>query len=137
MSERTRRILGTAALGLVGLVAAAGIGLAANEITGDSVGLSAEPLSAGDRLAPPEARTGPDEGAEDRRGRGRGRGGDDGERGEDGARTDDDTATSPQGGGEVDNSGPGSVDDSSGPGSGDDDDSGRGRGRGRGRGGDD
>lgn len=39
-------------LGLAGLAAAVGIGLAANAITGDSVGLSAEPLSAGDELAP-------------------------------------------------------------------------------------
>ena len=40
-------------LALTGLAAAAGIGLAANEVTGDSVGLSADPLKAGDSLAPP------------------------------------------------------------------------------------
>ena len=37
---------------ICGLAAAAGIGLAANEVTGDSVGLSAEPLEAGYNLAP-------------------------------------------------------------------------------------
>ena len=40
-------------LAIAGLAAAAGIGLAANEVTGDSVGLSADPLEAGDSLAPP------------------------------------------------------------------------------------
>jgi hypothetical protein len=42
-----------AALVIAGLVAAVGIGLLANTISGDSVGLSAQPLSAGDTLAPP------------------------------------------------------------------------------------
>ena len=42
-------------LALAGLAAAVAIGLLANSITGDSVGLSAEPLSAGDALAPPAA----------------------------------------------------------------------------------
>ncbi|MDQ4049050.1 MAG: hypothetical protein M3131_06690, partial [Actinomycetota bacterium] len=50
-----RRILRNAALAVLGVVAAAGIGLAANTISGDSVGLSAEPLSAGESLAPPAA----------------------------------------------------------------------------------
>ena len=49
MSKRMTTVL----LALAGLAAAAGIGLAANEVTGDSVGLSAEPLEAGDSLAPP------------------------------------------------------------------------------------
>ena len=43
------------ALAIFGLGAAVGIGLAANSISGDSVGLSAEPLSPGDTLAPPAA----------------------------------------------------------------------------------
>ena len=43
----------TAVLAIGGIAAAAGIGLAANEVTGDSVGLSADPLKAGDTLAPP------------------------------------------------------------------------------------
>jgi hypothetical protein len=43
----------TAVLAIAGVAAAAGIGLAANEVTGDSVGLSADPLKAGDSLAPP------------------------------------------------------------------------------------
>jgi hypothetical protein len=48
--------LRTAAVGVAltvgGLAGAVGIGLAANSISGDNVGLSAEPLSAGDALAP-------------------------------------------------------------------------------------
>jgi hypothetical protein len=41
-------------LALLGLVAAAGIGLLVNEVSGDSIGLAAEPLSP-TPLAPPEA----------------------------------------------------------------------------------
>jgi uncharacterized membrane protein YgcG len=41
-----------AVLAVLGLAAAVGIGLAANAISDDSVGLSAQPLSAGDTLAP-------------------------------------------------------------------------------------
>ena len=47
-----RQIATGAALALAGLLAAVGIGLLANTISGDSVGLSAEPLSAGETLAP-------------------------------------------------------------------------------------
>ena len=43
---------------MLGVAAAAGIGLAANAISGDAIGLSAEPLAAGDDLAPPAARRG-------------------------------------------------------------------------------
>jgi hypothetical protein len=43
-------------LALLGLVASAGIGLLANTVSGDSIGLAAAPLSAGRQLAPPEAR---------------------------------------------------------------------------------
>jgi hypothetical protein len=50
-----RRIFTGAGLALAGLAAAVAIGLLANSISGDSVGLSAEPLSAGDALAPPAA----------------------------------------------------------------------------------
>ena len=60
-----RRLATGAALAIAGLAAAVGIGLLANSISGDSVGLSAEPLSAGETLAPP---------ADDNQGRGRGRG---------------------------------------------------------------
>ena len=49
MSKR----LATVLLAIAGLAAAVGIGLAANEVTGDSVGLSADPLEAGTSLAPP------------------------------------------------------------------------------------
>jgi hypothetical protein len=55
-------------LALVGVAAAVGLGLVVNEISGDSIGLSAEPLRAGEPLAPAAARD------DDRRGRGRGRG---------------------------------------------------------------
>jgi hypothetical protein len=47
-----RRFATGAALAIAGLVAAVGIGLLANSISGDNVGLSAEPLSAGETLAP-------------------------------------------------------------------------------------
>jgi hypothetical protein len=50
-----RRLALGAALVLAGLVAAVGIGLLANSISGDSVGRSAQPLSAGDTLAPSAA----------------------------------------------------------------------------------
>ena len=49
-----RRRLAIGALALLGLVAAAGLGFAVNEISGESIGLSRTPLSAGDDpLAPP------------------------------------------------------------------------------------
>ena len=47
-----RRFPTGAALAIAGLAAAVGIGLLANSISGDSVGLGAEPLSAGETLAP-------------------------------------------------------------------------------------
>ena len=47
-----RRFATVAALTIAGLLAAVGIGLLANSISGDNVGLSAEPLSAGETLAP-------------------------------------------------------------------------------------
>jgi hypothetical protein len=56
-------------LAILGLVAAAGIGLLINAVSGDSIGLAAQPLSAGS-LAPPEA--GNDKGRGQGRGRGRG-----------------------------------------------------------------
>jgi hypothetical protein len=45
-----------AALAIAGLMAAVGIGLLANSISGDNVGLGAEPLSAGETLAPASAK---------------------------------------------------------------------------------
>jgi hypothetical protein len=50
MTARTLAI--GSVLAVLGLAAAVGIGLAANAISDDSVGLSAQPLSAGDSLAP-------------------------------------------------------------------------------------
>jgi hypothetical protein len=47
-----RRFATGAALAIAGLAAAVGIGLLANSIAGDSVGLGAEPLSAGETLTP-------------------------------------------------------------------------------------
>jgi hypothetical protein len=54
MTLRSAAILVT--LAVLGLVAAFGIGVAANAISGDSIGLSARPLRAGDELAPAQAR---------------------------------------------------------------------------------
>jgi hypothetical protein len=67
VSLRTAAV-GTA-LAIFGLGAAVGIGLAANSISGDSVGLSAEPLSAGDSLAAPPAGRRAGDGAQRRAGR--------------------------------------------------------------------
>jgi len=70
-----RRLATGAALAIAGLAAAVGIGLLANTISGDSVGLGAEPLSAGETLAPASVQK-----AEERRQkrhRTRNRGGDD------------------------------------------------------------
>ena len=61
----------TAAIGLAlaifGLGAAVGIGFAANSISGDTVGLSAAPLSAGDGLAPAASRDDSADAARERR----------------------------------------------------------------------
>jgi hypothetical protein len=51
-----RRFATLAALAVAGLAAAVGIGLLANTISGESVGLGAEPLSAGETLAPATAK---------------------------------------------------------------------------------
>jgi hypothetical protein len=129
MNKRVATVL----LAIFGLAAAAGIGLAANEVTGDSVGLSADPLEAGDTLAPPAGGRGEPLRSRERTS--------DSQRG---AAGQDPPATAPQpapvtptpaptpepfddnGGdrsGSDDSSGPGSgSDDSSGPGSGSDDD---------------
>ena len=51
-----RRFLRNATLAVAGLVVAVAVGLAANTISQDSIGLSAQPLRASDSLAPAEAR---------------------------------------------------------------------------------
>src|SRR3954453_15530824 len=56
-----RKLPTGAALGIAGLVAAVGIGLLANSISGDNVGLGAEPLSAGEGLARASAKKSDDE----------------------------------------------------------------------------
>jgi uncharacterized membrane protein YgcG len=48
-------IAGWTALALAGLVLAAGLGLAARELSSQDVGLSAEPITVGDELAPAAA----------------------------------------------------------------------------------
>ena len=48
------------AIAILGIVAAAGMGLLANAISGDSIGLSAQPLRAGASLAPAQAEGGRD-----------------------------------------------------------------------------
>jgi hypothetical protein len=115
-----RRFATGAALALAGLAAAVGIGLLANTISGDSVGVGAEPLSAGETLAPADPSADDREGRQRQR-RNQNRGGDD-------ART----TTSPTLTEEI--APPTTTEDNSGSGS--EDSSGRGRGRGRGRGGD-
>ena len=70
-----RRFATGATLAIAGLAAAVGIGLLANSISGDSVGLGAEPLSAGETLAPASARE--DDGGRQRQRRNRNRRGDD------------------------------------------------------------
>jgi hypothetical protein len=133
-----RRFATGAALALVGLAAAVGIGLLANTISGDSVGLGAEPLSAGETLAPAAPRS--DDRAEQRqrqrqrRNRNRNRDDDDGVRTTESPEIDDDFAdpTEPP----EDNSGSGSDSDNSGSGSDNSGSEDSGQGRGRGRGGD-
>lgn len=122
-----------------GVMLVAGVTLAASTLSTQSIGLSSEPPSAGDELAPQESatatpRTTATPASERRRDRVHGP-----------SRTAtpaaDPTATARppvatvDDDGDDDNSGSGS--DSSGHGSGGDDDDGSGRGRGRGRGGDD
>jgi hypothetical protein len=48
-------MISIAALAVLGIVVAAGIGLLTNTIAGDSIGLSASPLEPGRQLAPPQA----------------------------------------------------------------------------------
>ena len=54
MTRRGTLVL--AILAVLGVGVAFGIGLAANAISGDRIGLSARPLNAGDELAPAQAR---------------------------------------------------------------------------------
>ena len=51
---------GWAAAALLGLVLAAGVGVAARELSTQEVGLSAEPLTVGEDLAPATVRTEPE-----------------------------------------------------------------------------
>jgi uncharacterized membrane protein YgcG len=71
-----RRFATVAALAIAGLAAAVGIGLLANSISGDSVGLGAEPLSAGETLAPASVQKAEERRQKRHRTRNRNRGGD-------------------------------------------------------------
>ena len=52
---RARQLIVGGLLALLGLVLAAGIGLAANALSGERIGLAARPVAAGESLAPPAA----------------------------------------------------------------------------------
>lgn len=52
MSIRTRSLLAWIAVGLAGLALAAGVTYAATQLSSQRIGLSAEPPSAGEELAP-------------------------------------------------------------------------------------
>lgn len=52
MSMRTRSLLAWIAAGLIGLALAAGVTYAATQLSSQRIGLSAEPPSAGEELAP-------------------------------------------------------------------------------------
>ncbi|HEX4806775.1 MAG TPA: hypothetical protein VFU94_12820 [Conexibacter sp.] len=51
---RTRTLLAWIAAGLIGLALAAGVTYAATQLSSQRIGLSAEPPSAGEELAPPQ-----------------------------------------------------------------------------------
>jgi hypothetical protein len=55
--SRRGRIAVLVALALLGLVVAAGVSLAASRLSSQHIGLSSEPLTAGERLAPAEHAT--------------------------------------------------------------------------------
>src|SRR5919108_6239900 len=115
-----RRFATGAALAIAGLAAAVGIGLLANSISGDSVGLGAEPLSAGETLAPATVKAENRERQRRRRNRNRNRGGDETRTTTSSTLTDDLAPAEPgddNGGDRVDtddNSGPGSLSSGSG-----------------------
>lgn len=80
MSMRMRHLLAWVAVGLIGLALAAGVTYAATQLSSQRIGLSAEPPSAGEELAPPHAAAGPRTTTTPRRTQtGRERGGDDDE----------------------------------------------------------
>lgn len=56
---RTRTVLAWIAVGLIGLALAAGVTYAATQLSSQRIGLSAEPPSAGEELAPPTPRHAP------------------------------------------------------------------------------
>lgn len=114
-----RRFATGATLAIAGLAAAVGIGLLANSISGDSVGLGAEPLSAGETLSVHDKADERAEKRKQRQRRRRNRGGDETRTAASPTLTDelgpaapaDDNGGDDKGG--DDNSGKGSSDDSS------------------------
>ncbi len=125
-----RQKFGFGSLAVLGLLVAAAMGVLANAIAGDSIGLSAKPLRAGDRLAPAAA------GRSSSEGRQRARSGPDRSQAKDRGQATPTTPTTPttppapttpatpppvtavepgdDHGGAVDNSGPGSLNSGSG-----------------------
>ncbi|HKG39458.1 MAG TPA: hypothetical protein VKB25_10750 [Conexibacter sp.] len=67
MSVRT--LLAWMAVGLVGLALAAGVTYAATQLSSQRIGLSAEPPSAGEELASPQARHGRERATDRHRGK--------------------------------------------------------------------
>lgn len=63
---RMRNLLVWIAVGLIGLALAAGVTYAATQLSSQRIGLSAEPPSAGEELAPPQAAQRPRTGAPSR-----------------------------------------------------------------------
>jgi len=59
MTMRTRSLLAWIAAGLIGLALAAGVTYAATQLSSQRIGLSAEPPSAGEELAPRGVRAAP------------------------------------------------------------------------------
>ena len=59
MRMRTRSLLAWIAAGLIGLALAAGVTYAATQLSSQRIGLSAEPPSAGEELAPRGSHTAP------------------------------------------------------------------------------
>lgn len=128
-----------ALLAAAGVLLVAGVTLAASTLSTQTIGLSSEPLSAGDRLTPAPTPKATEVARRDESGRGRGT--DDRRRRRARERRATPTATPTAAPTAVPTAPPvattdddGFADDNSGSGS---DDSGHGRGRGRGRGGDD
>jgi hypothetical protein len=67
VTMRTRTLMAWVAIGLLGLALAAGVTYAATQLSSQRIGLSAEPPSAGEELAPRHHRAPRDVRSEERR----------------------------------------------------------------------